>query len=324
MSDELNRVYEALQKADEAGNVEDAKQLASYARQLEQSTKAPKESETKPIEAQLNDIMYPAVGGVAGAGVGGATTAGRIVGGLRNAAKAADPVAMEEARRIAEKNAVETWGRTQHRVPGMPAEKPGLYFGEPTYAMEKERAYREIQKMVTDPEYHAKVLAEQKPAVAQYAQRVAQANPTMMQKVGRFLGKAPMGAIGGALTGVGAGMQAADAANRFEAGDKLGGYISSAGALGTGLAMIPHPITRIGGTAVGLGAEGLNAYIDYLKKNNPFDNPQVKQMFGTQPQPQPQPQPTQPQQMAHGGKVKPLSKAQRHAKFLIDQKKANA
>ena len=35
MSDELNRVYEALQKADQAGNVEDAKQLASYARQLE-------------------------------------------------------------------------------------------------------------------------------------------------------------------------------------------------------------------------------------------------------------------------------------------------
>jgi hypothetical protein len=316
MSDELNRVYEALQKADEAGNVEDAKQLASYARQLEQQAKAP--AEQKSIEAQLNDIMYPAAGAVAGGVAGGATTAGRIIGGLKNATKAADPVAMEEARRVAERNAVETWGRTQHRVPGMAAEKPGLYFGEPNYALEKERAYREIQKMAADPEYHAKVLAEQKPAAAQYAQRVAQANPSMMQKIGRVLGRAPLGAIGGALTGAGAGMQAADAMNRFEAGDKLGGYISGAGALGTGLAMIPTPITRIGGTAIGLGAEGLNAYIDYLKTHNPFDNPQVKQML------QPQQQQAQPQQMATGGKVKPLSKAQRHAKFLIDQKKANA
>jgi len=319
MSDELNRVYEALQKADEAGNVEDAKQLASYARQLEQQAKAPEQTaptEEKTITQQLNDIAYPVAGGVAGGAIGAGTTAGRIIGGLKNAAKAADPVAMEEARRIAERNAVETWGRTQHRVPGMAAEKPGLYFGEPTYALEKERAYREIQRMATDPQYHAQILAEQKPAAAQYAKRIAQANPTMMQKVGRVLGKAPLGAIGGALTGVGAGMQAADAANRWEAGDKLGAYISGAGALGTGLAMIPTPVTRIGGTAVGLGAEGLNAYIDYLKTHNPFDNPQVKQLL--------QPQQAQPQQMATGGKVKPLSKAQRHAKFLIDQKKANA
>jgi hypothetical protein len=306
MSDELNRVYEALQKADQAGNTEDAKQLAAYARQLEQTAEKP-EAEQKPIEAQLNDIMYPAAGAVAGSTVGGATTAGRIVGGLRNAAKAADPVAMEQARRIAEKNAVETWGRTQHRVPGMVAEKPGLYFGEPTYALEKQRAYNEIQKMATDPEYHAKVLSEQKPAVAQYAKRVAQENPTMMQKVGRVLGRAPMGAIAGGFTGLGAGMQASDAINRYNQGDKLGSAISGVGALGTGLAMIPHPVTRIGGTAVGLGAEGLNAYIDYLKKNNPFDK------MTQQPQQQ-----QQPQQMAAGGKVKPLSKAQRAMKHFAE------
>jgi hypothetical protein len=307
MNDELNRVYEALQKADQAGNVEDAKQLASYARQLEGQSKAPKEAapetKEKSVEAQLNDMMYPAAGAVAGGTVGGATTAGRIIGGLKDAAKGADPVAMEQARRIAEKNAVETWGRTQHRVPGMPTEKPGLYFGEPTYALEKQRAYNEIQKMSADPQYQAKVLAEQKPAVAQYAQRVAKENPTAMQKVGNFLGRSPMGAIAGGLTGLGAGFQASDAVNRYNEGDKLGSAISGVGAVGTGLSMIPHPVTRIGGTAVGLGAEGLNAYIDFLKKNNPFDRLIQQSQQPQQPQQQAQPQ-QQPQRMASGGRVK--------------------
>ena len=38
MSDELNRAYEALQKAHDAGDVEGAKQIAEYARSLEANT----------------------------------------------------------------------------------------------------------------------------------------------------------------------------------------------------------------------------------------------------------------------------------------------
>jgi hypothetical protein len=65
--------------------------------------------------------------------------------------------------------------------------------------------------------------------------------------------------------GAGAGMQGADAYNRFDEGDFLGGLIGGIGAAGSAASLIPHPVTRIGGTAVGLGASALNAYIDYLK-----------------------------------------------------------
>jgi len=37
------------------------------------------------------------------------------------------------------------------------------------------------------------------------------------------------------------------------------------GAAGSAASLFPHPVTRIGGTAIGMGAGALNAYIDYLK-----------------------------------------------------------
>jgi hypothetical protein len=175
---------------------------------------------------------------------------------------------MAEAKLKADLNAVEKYGRTQHRVPGMPMEKPGLYFGQPTYELESKRAREEIAKMLADPDYQQKVLAEQKPHIAQYQKRVS---PTMAQRAGNFLGRTPLGLLGGAAVGAGAGMQAADVVNRYNQGDKLGAVIGGLGTLGTGIAMIPHPVARVGGTALSLGAEGLNAYIDILKKNNPLD-----------------------------------------------------
>ena len=54
--------------------------------------------------------------------------------------------------------------------------------------------------------------------------------------------------------------------------------------------MIPHPVTRVGGTVIGAGAEALNAYLDYLKNK------------AQQPAPQAAPQPA-PQGMAQGGLV---------------------
>jgi hypothetical protein len=307
MSNELNRVYEALQKADQAGNAEDARQLAAYARQLEsqQTKEAAPEGKEKPVEAKLNDIMYPAAGAVAGTSLGTASGAGRMLyGGAKAAARMADPEAMAAAKLQAEKNAVETWARTQNRVPGMVAEKPGLYFGQPRYDLEAAKAKEEMAKMISDPEYHAKVVAEQKPSVSAYEKRVAAANPSTMQKVGRALSKAPVDFIAGPLAGLGAGFQASDAVNRYNEGDKLGSVISGIGAAGSGLAMIPHPITRIGGTAVGLGAEGLNAYIDFLRKNNPFDRLIQQSQQQQQPQAQPQQPQQPPRQMANGGHVK--------------------
>jgi hypothetical protein len=71
--------------------------------------------------------------------------------------------------------------------------------------------------------------------------------------------------IGRGLAGAGAGFQGADAYNRLQQGDVAGGVISGLGAIGSAASMIPHPVTRVGGTVVGMGAEALNAYLDSLK-----------------------------------------------------------
>lgn len=82
-----------------------------------------------------------------------------------------------------------------------------------------------------------------------------------------FASKAFRGA-GRTLQGAAAGFQAADAYNRAQAGDYPGAVISGVGALGDVATLIPTPYTRIGGTAVGVGAQALNAYLDNLRKGN--------------------------------------------------------
>jgi hypothetical protein len=102
--------------------------------------------------------------------------------------------------------------------------------------------------------------------------------------------------LGRSLAGAGAGYQGYDAWNRLQEGDIPGAAISTVGAIGSGLSLVPLPVTRFGGTAIGIGAEALNAYLDYLKNKAQQPPPQA------QPQPQPQPQPA-PQKMAQGGLV---------------------
>lgn len=276
---------------------------------------APREEKT--VAETLNEAVYPVGGALTGAGLEAKRGLSRFA---KNIATAADPELMAEAKLKADLNAVEKYGRTQHRVPGMPSEKPGLYFGQPTYELETKRAREEIAKMMADPEYQKKVLAEQKPQIAQYQKRVS---PSMGQRAANFLGRTPLGILGGAAVGAGAGMQAADAVNRYNKGDTLGAVLSGLGTLGTGVAMVPTPLTRVGGTALSLGAEGLNAYIDILKKNNPlerflqnnplapvgeFQNKQQEQQFMQQNPPAPPPpqnraQPM-PVRMKEGGSVK--------------------
>lgn len=283
-------------------------------RQREKEAAAPKEDTTGD---ELNKMMYGGAGAALGAGLEAKRGLGRFA---QNIARAADPELMAEAKLKADLNAVEKYGRTQHRVPGMPSEKPGLYFGQPTYELETKRAREEIAKMMADPEYQKKVLAEQKPQIAQYQKRVS---PSMGQRAANFLGRTPLGILGGAAVGAGAGMQAADAVGRYNKGDMLGATLGGLGTLGTGIAMIPHPVARVGGTALSLGAEGLNAYIDILKKNNPLDrflqnnplapvgefqNKQQEQQFMQQNPPAPPPpqnraQPM-PVRMKEGGLVK--------------------
>jgi len=82
-----------------------------------------------------------------------------------------------------------------------------------------------------------------------------------------FASKAFRGA-GRTLQGAAAGFEAADAYNRYQAGDYPGAAISTVGAIGNLATLIPTPYTRVGGTAVGVGSQALNAYLDNMRKGN--------------------------------------------------------
>jgi hypothetical protein len=93
------------------------------------------------------------------------------------------------------------------------------------------------------------------------AQRTKQALSGAASSIPKWLGRGVAGASIGA--------QGVDTANRFGEGDYLGGAISGLGTLGSGIAMIPHPLTRTIGTAVGAGAPLLNELIDRARKQPP-------------------------------------------------------
>lgn len=82
------------------------------------------------------------------------------------------------------------------------------------------------------------------------AQKITNLPPSMLGSVGRMAGKL--------LPGVGTALNAADAYGRFNEGDYLG-----AGIAGIGAAASPFPIA---GTVVGAGTGAINAYRDYLKR----------------------------------------------------------
>jgi hypothetical protein len=128
--------------------------------------------------------------------------------------------------------------------------------------------------------------------------------PGPVQAAGRFIGGAAQSGVtpyvGRGVAGAGAGFQGVDAYNRLQQGDIPGAAISGLGALGSAAAFIPTPVTRVGGTAIGVGAELLNQYLDSLKKkvegmNQPVAAPAPVQGPLSAPA---------PQGMAEGGEVK--------------------
>ena len=117
-----------------------------------------------------------------------------------------------------------------------------------------------LKGIAPDPIAAAKYEAEALKGITP-GQKIAAKTPGMLKP----LLTSPMGALGRGVAGLGAGMQGADAMTRYNEGDTSGAIISGLGAMGTAAAMIPHPVARIVGTGVGLGAEGLNMFLDKLK-----------------------------------------------------------
>ena len=117
-----------------------------------------------------------------------------------------------------------------------------------------------LKGIAPDPIAAAKYEAEALKGITP-GQKIAAKTPGMLKP----LLTSPMGTLGRGVAGLGAGMQGADAMTRYNEGDTSGAIISGLGAMGTAAAMIPHPVARIVGTGVGLGAEGLNMFLDKLK-----------------------------------------------------------
>lgn len=97
------------------------------------------------------------------------------------------------------------------------------------------------------------------------AERLSAGAPKPVQAAGKFVAGAASKVpawMGRGVAGASLGAQAADAYNRFRAGDIRGGVIGGLGALGSGMAFIPHPLVRGAGTALAVGAPMLNEYLD--------------------------------------------------------------
>jgi hypothetical protein len=237
---------------------------------MEQEQAQPKQEANKPtpsqdsVTAATNGIVVPAASAAIGAAAGSLPS--KIVNGMVQ-----DPVTGKWM-------AVENYARQMAQ---------GKYYGGNNY----NQVWDKIREFNADPTQGPR-LEQEAMANRSTGQKVLSKIPKPLQSIA----SSPLGALGRGVVGLGAGMQGADAMNRYNEGDTSGAIISGIGALGTAAAMLPHPIARIGGTAVGLGAEGLNMFLDKLKNKK---------------------------QMAHGGLVDEedgLSKAEKAALRIMKKK----
>ena len=193
------------------------------------------------------------VGAIAGAGTHVAGKVADVAKGLTGAEVAAPGFYNRGA------HPVERYGRQQNT--------PKKWLGGSTMEQAAERIGRAFPvngPLTGDPAVIAQLEKEalaQMPPMRRAGEKLATSVPPQFKGVLTN----PMGFLGKGLMGAGAGMQAADATARYGSGDTTGAIISGIGALGPAASMIPHPIARVGGTAVGLGAEGLNMFLDKLK-----------------------------------------------------------
>jgi len=127
--------------------------------------------------------------------------------------------------------------------------------GEPTALLDRMIYRRELEERMAK-EAAARAAAEQKAAIE------AAKKAKIVSRTGA-LARLPI--IGPALAGGSMGYDIADAIERGEQGDYSGAAIKGIGALGSGMALIPHPLTRAIGTGLGLGAIPAGMLNDYIK-----------------------------------------------------------
>jgi hypothetical protein len=290
MDKDLEQAYDALMQADAAGNKEDAQQIADYIRTLEsqQNVPAGKTSVAQVSDEDLVNVLTPTIGGA---------IAGEVVGPIVN--KGVEAVQANKAPTT-------TAPAARAAAPsGTPFNPRGVTIEQSVQNWENYgQAQNEAAKRVRrESELHKKYpgfTRAQPPAPAatpSAMSQLRQAIPGPIKTAGAFLGGAAQSGVvpwlGRAVAGGAAGYQGADAYNRFKQGDMIGGGLSTIGTLGAGASFLPNPVTRYGGAAISAGAEGLNQYLDYLKRKS-------QQPAAAQPQQQEQQMPVP---MKSGGLV---------------------
>lgn len=80
----------------------------------------------------------------------------------------------------------------------------------------------------------------------------------------------PVGKVVNKAVGLGgAGYELGDAIDRGNKGEYGRAAISGLGALGSAASLLPHPVAKLGGAAIGIGAPMLNHVLDKFAKENP-------------------------------------------------------
>ena len=282
MDPQLQRAYDALKQADAAGNKEDAQQIADHIRELQNQAMLGSGDESM----MRNPVAAGAVGAIAGPVAGKVLeTAYGPKGGPTVTPGAAPSMAGAPGQKYAAKTGYGAGtGETVREVVEEFKKQEG--------PLGKGKVTSKITGGALGGPAAMEQIAAKEADAARFAQMRA-ANQMAAQKASSVPGRIAQATAGKmpllikSAAGAGAGIQGADAYNRFQEGDYLGSLLGGIGAAGSAASLIPHPVTRIGGTAIGMGAGALNAYIDYLKSKS-------------QPAAQPQPQ---PQAMATGGLV---------------------
>jgi hypothetical protein len=294
---ELDRALDALQKADAEGNTADAAQIAAYVKDLQAQQATEEQQNQWYLEGREKPgtLRNPVAAGALG------LVAGPVAGKIADVAL---------AKRLNAPSAISAPSPTEFSPGQKWAAKTGFGAGTGETVQAVDAAYKKEQGPLGKGKISSKVLkgsplgidpamqaiAKKEAEAARFAairQAEAEAAKRAGSVAGRF-GEAATKALplaGRALAGAGAGVELSDAYNRYKSGDYTGAVIGGIGGLGSAAALIPHPVTRYGGAALGAGAGLINMYRDYNKKQSAA-------------QPMLEPEPEQPfPGMAHGGLV---------------------
>jgi len=262
----------------------------------EQANQQPQQEAPKSKTVTADELVNPGFGLLGGA-IAGQYVAPAISTGFQEATK------VNAAKQLGVTPADLEWDSAGQRW----ARKTGFGAGEGKTVEEVNQAYKDMQaarnkplgqgkvaSRITgpmNPEAAAQLEAQEAARQARFTEQRAKeaaalkAGRPLETKLAESLGMSPavQNALGGVYKGVGravpavlgrglmgglAGLQGFDAYNRFKQGDYLGAAIGGLGTLGSVASFVPTPMTRIGGSAIGMGAEALNSYLDSLRKQH--------------------------------------------------------